>query len=44
MVELKYYKLKSKLNEDVESRSVTNDDLVFIEDTKELYTHGTFFG
>lgn len=44
MVELKYYKLKSKFNEDVESSSVTNDDLVFIEDTKELYTHGTFFG
>ena len=44
MVELKYYKLKSKFNEDVESSSITNDDLVFIEDTKELYTHGTFFG
>ena len=44
MVELKYYKLKSKFNQDVESSSVTNDDLVFIEDTKELYTHGTFFG
>lgn len=44
MVELKYYKLRSKFDQDVESSSVTNDDLVFIEDTKELYTHGTFFG
>lgn len=44
MMELKYYKLRSKFDEDVLSGSVVTDDLVFIEDTKELYTHDTFFG
>lgn len=44
MMELKYYKLRSKFDQDVLSGSVITDDLVFIEDTKELYTHGTFFG
>lgn len=44
MMELKYYKLRSKFDQDVSSGSVVTDDLVFIEDTKELYTHNTFFG
>lgn len=42
MMELKYYKLRSKLDEDIESSAVVDDDLVFVEDTKEIYTHGIF--
>lgn len=44
MMELKYYKLRSKLDEDISSSTVVDDDLVFVEDTKEIYTHSTFFG
>lgn len=44
MMELKYYKLRSKLDEDISSSAVVDDDLVFVEDTKEIYTHSTFFG
>lgn len=42
MMELKYYKSRSKLDEDILSGAVVDDDLVFIEDTKEIYTHGIF--
>lgn len=44
MIKFKYYKLRAKFDEDFEAASIQTEDIVFIEDTKELYTNGHFFG
>lgn len=44
MIKFKYYKLRTKFDGDLEATSIQTEDIVFIEDTKELYTNGHFFG
>ena len=33
----------SIFNTSIESGSITDSDLVFIEDTKQIWTHGTYY-
>lgn len=44
MLSLKYYILKSKYDEDYTAGLIQDDDLVFVQETGELFTHNTKFG
>ncbi len=38
-----YYKYKANFKNDLALQNINAEQIVFIEDTKEVWTHGTYF-
>jgi hypothetical protein len=38
-----YYKTQAAFDSDLENEKITDDSIVFIEDSKKIWTHGTYF-
>ena len=38
-----HFKTKQKFNEELAKGNILNTSIIFIQDTKEIYTHGTYY-
>lgn len=38
-----HFKTKENFNKEVVNKNILDSSIVFIQDTKEIYTHGTFY-